>query len=149
MRYLIRKAAQKAKHLADFLGRMLRAYRLSAASFVLGFAAKPPICALYPSGQLAYLQVSLPLFFREQWAGPLVDYAEGNKALSELMRSFSMGEFTDKAKGVANEAIGNAKQAIGKATDNKKLEAEGIVQEGKGEAQKVGGAVKGALGDKV
>lgn len=60
-----------------------------------------------------------------------------------------MGEFTDKAKGVANEAIGNAKQAVGKATDNKKLEAEGIVQEGKGEAQKVGGAVKGALGDKV
>jgi uncharacterized protein YjbJ (UPF0337 family) len=60
-----------------------------------------------------------------------------------------MGEFTDKAKGVANEAIGNAKQAIGKATDNEKLQAEGIVQEGKGEAQKVSGSVKGALGDKV
>lgn len=60
-----------------------------------------------------------------------------------------MGEFTDKAKGYANEAAGNVKQAIGKATDNKELQAKGIAQEGKGEAQKATGAVKGALGDKI
>ena len=29
-----------------------------------------------------------------------------------------MGELTDRAKGLANEAIGNTKQAAGKATDN-------------------------------
>ena len=60
-----------------------------------------------------------------------------------------MGELTDKAKAAANEAIGNTKQAIGKATDNSTLEAEGLIQERKGEAQKAAGAVKGALGDKV
>ncbi|MDP3551184.1 MAG: CsbD family protein [Novosphingobium sp.] len=60
-----------------------------------------------------------------------------------------MGEMTDKAKGLANEAAGNIKQAVGKATSNEKLQAEGIAQERKGEAQQVEGKVKGALGDKV
>ncbi|MEP6785528.1 MAG: CsbD family protein [Sphingomonadales bacterium] len=60
-----------------------------------------------------------------------------------------MGEFTDKVKGYANDAAGNVKQAIGKATDNEKLEAEGVAQEAKGEVQKGVGAVKGALGDKI
>lgn len=60
-----------------------------------------------------------------------------------------MGELTDKAKGLANEAIGNTKQAVGKATNNKKLEAEGTLQERKGEAQQLAGKVKGKLGDKV
>ena len=60
-----------------------------------------------------------------------------------------MGELTDRAKGLANERLGNAKQAIGKATDNVKLQAEGIAQERKGEAQKAAGKVKGALGNKV
>lgn len=60
-----------------------------------------------------------------------------------------MGELTEKAKGLANEAIGNTKQAIGKATGNEKLQAEGIAQERKGEAQNVKGKVQGALGDKV
>ena len=36
-----------------------------------------------------------------------------------------MGELTEKAKGLANEAAGNTKQAIGKATDNERLRAEG------------------------
>ncbi|MCW5646976.1 MAG: CsbD family protein [Sphingopyxis sp.] len=60
-----------------------------------------------------------------------------------------MGELTEKAKGLANEAIGNTKQAIGKVTGNEKLQAEGIAQERKGEAQNVKGKVQGALGDKV
>lgn len=60
-----------------------------------------------------------------------------------------MGELTEKAKGLANEAIGNTKQAIGKATGNEKLQAEGIAQERKGEAQNLKGKVQGALGDKV
>ena len=60
-----------------------------------------------------------------------------------------MGELTDKAKGIANEAAGNVKQAIGKATNNERLEGEGVLQEKKGEAQNLKGSVKGALGDKV
>lgn len=60
-----------------------------------------------------------------------------------------MGELTDKAKGLANEAAGNVKQAVGKATDIDRLEAEGVVQERKGEGQQLKGKVKGALGDSV
>lgn len=60
-----------------------------------------------------------------------------------------MGELKDKAKGLANEAVGNAKQAIGKATGNDRLRAEGALQERKGEAQNLKGSVKGALGDKL
>ena len=60
-----------------------------------------------------------------------------------------MGELTDRAKGMTNEAVGNTKQAAGKATDNHDLHAKGVAQERKGEAQQVKGKVKGALGDKV
>lgn len=60
-----------------------------------------------------------------------------------------MGELKDKAKGLANEAAGNVKQAIGKATDNERLRAEGAAQERKGEAQTLKGKVVGALGDKI
>ena len=58
-----------------------------------------------------------------------------------------MGELTDKAKAVANKAAGATKEAIGKATDNERLEAEGKVQKTKGTAQDVSGSVKGALGE--
>lgn len=60
-----------------------------------------------------------------------------------------MGELIDKAKGLANEAIGNTKQAAGKATDSPRLHGEGVAQERKGEAQQVKGSVKGALGDDI
>jgi uncharacterized protein YjbJ (UPF0337 family) len=60
-----------------------------------------------------------------------------------------MGEFIDKAKGAANEALGKAKVAAGKKTDNPDLIIEGAGQQKKGKAQKVVGAVKGLLGDKI
>jgi uncharacterized protein YjbJ (UPF0337 family) len=60
-----------------------------------------------------------------------------------------MGELKDKAKGLANEAAGNVKQAVGKATGNERLRAEGVIQEREGEAQQLKGKVKGALGDKI
>ena len=60
-----------------------------------------------------------------------------------------MGEFTDKAKGLGNEIAGNVKQAAGKATDNERLEGEGIAQERKGEGQNLKGKLKGVVGDKV
>jgi uncharacterized protein YjbJ (UPF0337 family) len=59
-----------------------------------------------------------------------------------------MGEFTDKAKGAVNKAMGKTKAAAGRATDNPELVAKGMAQETKGKAQQVSGAVKGALGDK-
>ncbi|MBH3429603.1 MULTISPECIES: CsbD family protein [Pseudomonas] len=51
----------------------------------------------------------------------------------------------DKVKGMANEAVGNIKQGIGKVTDNDRLRAEGKAQEIKGEAQQVAGKVKDAV----
>lgn len=51
----------------------------------------------------------------------------------------------DKIKGMANEAMGNVKQAVGKATGNQKLKVEGTVQERKGEAQQTIGKAKGAV----
>ncbi|WP_430443414.1 CsbD family protein [Sphingorhabdus contaminans] len=60
-----------------------------------------------------------------------------------------MGELTDKAKGLGNEIAGNIKQAAGRASNDPRLEAEGIEQERRGEAQNLKGKVKGALGDKV
>ncbi len=60
-----------------------------------------------------------------------------------------MGELTDKAKGLGNEIAGNVKQAAGKASDNQRLEGEGIAQERKGEGQNLKGKLKGIAGDKV
>jgi uncharacterized protein YjbJ (UPF0337 family) len=60
-----------------------------------------------------------------------------------------MGEFIDKAKGTANEAIGKAKVAVGEKTHNAELTIEGAAQEAKGHAQKIVGAAKGVMGDKV
>ena len=63
-----------------------------------------------------------------------------------------MSSTTDKLKGLANEAVGNVKQAAGKVAGNDKLVTEGKAQELKGEAQKTVGDVKdGAknLADKV
>ncbi|AXB78592.1 CsbD family protein [Novosphingobium sp. P6W] len=60
-----------------------------------------------------------------------------------------MGEFTDKASAAGNKIAGNLKEAVGKATDNERLEAEGKAQQLKGTGQDVKGSVKGALGDKI
>ena len=58
-----------------------------------------------------------------------------------------MGEFIDKAKGAANEAIGKTKVAVGKQTNDSEAVAEGSAQELKGKGQKVVGGVKGKLGN--
>jgi len=46
-----------------------------------------------------------------------------------------MGSTTDKIKGLANEAVGNAKQVAGRVLEKPELEAEGLAQEAKGEGQ--------------
>lgn len=60
-----------------------------------------------------------------------------------------MGEFTDKLKGAANEAVGKVKQVVGDATDRPDVQAEGDMQEAAGHVQQAKGDVKGALGDKI
>jgi len=60
-----------------------------------------------------------------------------------------VGELTDKINAAGNKIVGNVKEAIGKATDNDKLVAEGEAQQIKGTAQDVKGSVKGALGDDI
>lgn len=60
-----------------------------------------------------------------------------------------MSSTSDKIKGAANEAAGNVKQAVGKATDNKRMEAEGFAQERKGEAQQAVGKAKDAVKNAV
>ena len=58
-----------------------------------------------------------------------------------------MSEFTDKAKGLANEATGKVKQGLGDATGSDKLKVEGAAQEAKGHTQKAVGDAKGAVKD--
>ncbi len=60
-----------------------------------------------------------------------------------------MGEFTDKAAAAGNKLAGNAKEAIGKGTDDHSLTAEGKAQQAKGTGQNVKGSIKGALGDDI
>ena len=60
-----------------------------------------------------------------------------------------MSSTGDKIKGKANEAVGNVKQTVGKATDNDKLRAEGKAQEIKGEGQQAVGIAKDAVKNTV
>jgi len=56
-----------------------------------------------------------------------------------------MSSTSDKIKGTANEAVGNVKQTVGKATGNNQMRAEGKAQELKGDAQKAVGKTKDAI----
>src|SRR6476659_1730536 len=60
-----------------------------------------------------------------------------------------MGSTTDKIKGTANEAIGKAKQGLGEATGNERLEGEGVIQEVKGKGQKAVGDAKEVTKDAI
>jgi uncharacterized protein YjbJ (UPF0337 family) len=53
-----------------------------------------------------------------------------------------MSSTTDKVSGIANEAIGKAKQGIGNSTGNDKLKVKGAMQEAKGDAQQAVGNAK-------
>ena len=55
-----------------------------------------------------------------------------------------MSSTSDKAAGLTNEAIGNIKQGVGKLVGNEKLQAEGKLQEIKGEGQQALGDAKDA-----
>jgi uncharacterized protein YjbJ (UPF0337 family) len=61
----------------------------------------------------------------------------------------AMGSTTDKVKGVANEAIGKAKQSVGEAVGSDKLKGQGLVQEAKGHGQQALGDAKAAAKEAV
>jgi uncharacterized protein YjbJ (UPF0337 family) len=58
-----------------------------------------------------------------------------------------VGSTADKVSGIANEAIGKAKQGIGDAVGSAQLKGEGQAQELKGSAQKASGDAKAAVKD--
>ena len=58
-----------------------------------------------------------------------------------------MGSTADKTAGLANEAVGNLKQGIGKVVGSEKLQADGAAQEAKGEGQQAVGNAKSAIKD--
>lgn len=51
----------------------------------------------------------------------------------------------DKIKNAAQDIAGKAKEAVGKATDNERLEAEGKADQAKADVKKAGENVKDAL----
>ena len=53
--------------------------------------------------------------------------------------------FDDKVKNTAQDVTGKAKEAVGKATDNERLEAEGNVDQAEAKVKKVGEDVKDAF----
>lgn len=58
----------------------------------------------------------------------------------------------DKVKGMAQQAVGRAKEGVGVATDNERLEGEGRVDQVRGQGNELKGDVKSKLdelGDKV
>jgi uncharacterized protein YjbJ (UPF0337 family) len=63
------------------------------------------------------------------------------------MENTIMGSTEDKASGLANEAIGKAKQGVGQVIGSDKLKTEGAAQELKGDAQKATGDAKAAVKD--
>ena len=60
-----------------------------------------------------------------------------------------MSEFENRAKGVWDETVGKAKRALGDATDNESLRAEGDAQEAQGDAEKLAAKGQGAIKDGI
>ncbi|MFT3727478.1 MAG: CsbD family protein [Terricaulis sp.] len=50
----------------------------------------------------------------------------------------------EHVKGAADKAAGSAKEAVGKMTDNKKMQADGAIDKAKGEARQGLGDLKDA-----
>jgi uncharacterized protein YjbJ (UPF0337 family) len=55
----------------------------------------------------------------------------------------------DRVEGVAHQAKGAVKEAAGKVTGDKKMEAEGMAEKAAGKVQNAAGGVKDAVRDTV
>ena len=60
-------------------------------------------------------------------------------------RSYRHGKHGRQASGIANEAVGKAKQGIGSVVGSDRLQAEGAAQEVKGDAERATGEAKDAI----
>lgn len=56
---------------------------------------------------------------------------------------------TNRVEGAMDKAAGSVKQAVGKMTDNERLEAEGAVQKTKGDIQNKVGKAQDKIGDAI
>lgn len=56
---------------------------------------------------------------------------------------------TNRVEGAIDKGAGAVKQAIGKATGNERLEAEGLVQKTKGDIQNKVGQAQDKIGDAI
>jgi uncharacterized protein YjbJ (UPF0337 family) len=56
---------------------------------------------------------------------------------------------TNRIEGAIDKGVGAAKEAVGKATGNEKLQAEGTVQKAKGDIQNKVGKAQDKLGDAI
>ena len=56
---------------------------------------------------------------------------------------------TNRVEGAIDKGVGATKEAIGKATGNERLQAEGLVQKAKGDVQNKVGQAQDTLGDAI
>jgi len=56
---------------------------------------------------------------------------------------------TNRIEGAIDKGIGAAKEAVGKATGNERLQAEGLVQKAKGDLQNKVGQAQDKIGDAI
>lgn len=106
----------------------------------------PQQAAFFVAGKGAISQSpgSVSIFGKRELFYPLAGFAWQARR-GPLEEDSSMTSTTDKIKGVANQAAGSIKQAVGKAIDNQQMEGEGIIQKGKGKAQEIEGDAKSAI----
>jgi len=56
---------------------------------------------------------------------------------------------TNRIEGAIDKGVGAAKEAVGKATGNERLQAEGLVQKAKGDLQNKVGQAQDKIGDAI
>lgn len=82
---------------------------------------------------------------RKPWLGPAtVPNVEASGRTPDLTEGTIMG-LDDKIKNAAQEATGKAKEAVGDATDNERLEAEGHADRTEANLKQAGENVKDAF----
>lgn len=55
----------------------------------------------------------------------------------------------NRIEGAMDKGVGSVKEAVGKATGNERLEAEGLAQKAKGDVQNKVGQVQDAVGNAI
>lgn len=56
---------------------------------------------------------------------------------------------TNRIEGAIDKGVGSVKEAVGKATGNERLEAEGLAQKAKGDVQNKVGQAQDKIGDAI